>query len=141
MTNLLAELSPERRAVAEVVLASDTPLTAKQVSEQVESSYSSVRNLLPRLVSDGVLSRPSRGLYGPPVAGRFDDKDGHGLTPIEIRGSDQLPVPGPIPTIWVMTLPNGSQLRFRLKVEIEQELVGPPVEGSLQPDLSTATSL
>lgn len=83
--------------------------------------------------------------YGPDVAPGDDPGSPPPPRRLTLRGPDPDRVPpqpqpmSALPTLYIFTLPNGSQLHVRARITIEQELVGPPVEGTFEAaDLAAA---
>ena len=60
-------LSTTMKAVVEYVSTQTEPVRAAQVADAVGDSPDTVKRYLSRAADSGLVSRPSRGLYGPPV--------------------------------------------------------------------------
>jgi len=56
-------LTNERRKILETLEKSKVPLTPKEVSEEGELNYKTIRKLLSRMLADGLVERNQNGKY------------------------------------------------------------------------------
>ena len=59
----MVRMSAERRSIVDVLWSSDTPMTPKQLATATGKNASTLRTLLSKLVTQGILLQPSEGRY------------------------------------------------------------------------------